>query len=108
MSSRFGAVLRSTPLRRSSTGGDEGRIASGGLGRTWQERQSSQENMYFSKEDEMTMKRLANKLSKQVAPSPEQLAENRTTLAAILKKHGVQAPAALVEDLLAFKYGGVS
>ena len=84
---------------------DEGRIATGAMGRTWQERQASQENMYFSKEDEMLLKRLSSKLSRHVAPSAEQLADNRSVIGSILKKHGVQPTPELVEELLGYKYG---
>ncbi|KAK4537648.1 hypothetical protein CDCA_CDCA13G3673 [Cyanidium caldarium] len=84
---------------------DEGRIAAGAMGRTWQDRQTSQENMYFSKEDELMLKRLSSKLSRQVAPSAEQLADNRSVIGSILKKHGVQPTPELVEELVSYKYG---
>jgi hypothetical protein len=86
-------------------GSDEARIAGGGLGRRWQERETSQENMYFSKEDEVVLKRLAAKMARQIAPTEEQLAQEREALQGILQRHGVKTTPELIEDLIKSRHG---
>ncbi|KAF6000716.1 hypothetical protein F1559_002074 [Cyanidiococcus yangmingshanensis] len=86
-------------------GSDEARIAAGGLGRRWQERETSQENMYFSKEDELVLKRLAAKMARQIAPTAEQLAQEREAIQGILQRHGVKVTPDLVEDLVKMRHG---
>jgi len=99
-------VAEPRQTRRHYAGGsDESRIAAGSLGRRWQERETSQENMYFSKEDELVLKRLAAKMARQVAPTEEQLAQEREAIQGVLQKHGIKTTPELVEELVKLRHG---
>ncbi|KAA8491217.1 hypothetical protein FVE85_9512 [Porphyridium purpureum] len=80
--------------------GLSGEIASGGLGRSWEDKEHAQEAVYFQKEERELLKKMAKKMG----ATPEQKAADAKQIKEICEKHGVPVSSAFVDDLIHFKY----
>lgn len=73
-------------------------------GKAWADKEHAAENQYFNQEDAKKLAELAQKLHAQTAPDDKAISDASSELAGIFAKHGVEAPEALLEDVLKFKF----
>ena len=65
----------------------------------------AQEDVYFSKKDKESLKKLMSKLDSAIADesSPDVLKKHRENLVGIMRKHNMRPSDSLIEDILTWK-----